>query len=63
MRSGAQAFNSPLTARMDTLPPLLRLKRELAVQEAARSTMTPSDVADYPPNSEYSSVLRTADRN
>ncbi|KAF1923697.1 uncharacterized protein M421DRAFT_9484 [Didymella exigua CBS 183.55] len=45
-----RVVSSPLTARMDTLPPSLRLKRELAVQEAARSTMTSNDVADYPPN-------------
>lgn len=42
---------SPLTARMDTLPPSLRLKRELAVQEAARANMTPRDSVGYPPNS------------
>ncbi|KAF2623006.1 hypothetical protein BU25DRAFT_425260 [Macroventuria anomochaeta] len=48
-----RAVTSPLTARIDTLPPSLRLKRELAVQEASRPTMASSDTADYPPNSEY----------
>lgn len=50
------AVSSLLTARMDTLPPSLRLKRELAVQEAARPTMTSRDDADYPPNSEYHAI-------
>ncbi|KAJ8115045.1 hypothetical protein OPT61_g3222 [Boeremia exigua] len=41
---------SHLTARIDTLPPSLRLKRERAVQEAVRPTEVTNNAIDYPPN-------------
>ncbi|KAF9691886.1 hypothetical protein EKO04_009904 [Ascochyta lentis] len=48
--NGIRAVTSPLTARMDTLPPSLRLERERTVQEAARATIVSNDTVDYPPN-------------
>lgn len=51
--NGIQAVPPPLTARLDILPPWLRLKRERAVRDAARSTLFASDTINYPPNSRY----------
>ncbi|KZM20218.1 uncharacterized protein EKO05_0003645 [Ascochyta rabiei] len=45
-----RAVTSPLTARMDSLPPSLRLERERVVQEAARVSIISNDTVDYPPN-------------
>lgn len=57
-----RAVTSPLTARMETLPPALRLGRERAVQEASRITTVSSSIADYPPNSKYRHVYHKQKR-
>ncbi|KAJ4991013.1 hypothetical protein SVAN01_03584 [Stagonosporopsis vannaccii] len=49
--NGIRAVTSPLTARIDILPPWLRLKRERAVREAAQPTLSASSIVNYPPNS------------
>lgn len=64
MRSvgNTRAVPSPLTARLEILPPSLRLERERAVQEAARATMVSNDATDYPPNSKFNPFHCTCQR-